>query len=312
MHNSYRLFANPHVAISLSQQSLKIEAPSASAQFSHHVSLLVSRSDTQRKESLSYLVSTTASRPVNAPLQQPVGVLLPKLLPLVLDGSNGVRAQLLKFLQILPAHGVEDHIEDVLLYIRAGMTHLAADIRSSSMDILAWALNTVGQQLVSCAGGWVKTLKCFLAMLGWPNEDATVSWSSQQASFGKGGSEGKVYAKNLNTLATFLRIGLSEGSGGHDDTPASSMFPIYNMQQHMIARKSNAFAHLNLFGLPRDEESGIYDDREDRQRVFCKAFQQAVERGLEVATKGGGEVGRAAASVKRAMTEGLKDYESEI
>jgi len=271
---------------------------------------LSSRSDSQRRDSLSYLATAIATRPVNAPLQQPASVILPKLLPLILDGSNSVRAQLLKLLRTLPSHDVEEHIDQLLLYLRAGTTHLAADIRSSALDILGWALESAGQELVSCAGGWVKTLKCLLAMLGWQNEASAAAWSSSKASFGKAGTEGKALVKGLNTLAAILTAGLL--SPKEDDLKSLEVvgFPLWHVEQHLLSKRSSCLAHLNLFGAPRDEESEVYEDREDRQGIFHLRFQQAVGKGLENAKGEGGEVGRAAAGVRKVMVEGMKDYET--
>ncbi|KAA6413873.1 MAG: Pre-rRNA-processing ipi1 [Lasallia pustulata] len=297
-------------AIVVNQQSLTPAAPSLSSQFSHHLSLLTSRSDSQRRDSLSYLTTAVAARPVNAPLQQPVSVILPSLLPLLLDGNNNVRTQLLKLLRSLPPRDVEDHVSQLLLYIRAGMTHLAADIRSSSIDVLGWLLELAGPELVSCAGGWMKTLKCFLAMLGWPNEVTAGAWSTSKASFGKGGSEGKIMVKNLNTLASFLRAGLVPVNESQDP-PFVSKFPLWHVQHQLLPKVSNCYAHLNLFGPPRDEESEIYEDREARQRIFHVRFQCAIEAALEAAKREGGEVGRAAAAVKKTLVEGMDGFEQE-
>jgi pre-rRNA-processing protein IPI1 len=78
---------------------------------------------------------------------------------------------------------------------------------------------------------------------------------------------------------------------------------------HMIIpTRSNAFAHLNLFGSPRDEEGEMYIDREDRQRVFNRRFQAAVEKGTIEAKKEAGEAGRAAAILTKVLREGMKDF----
>ena len=267
-----------------------------------------SRTDSQRKDSLSYLTTAITTRPVNTPLQQPLGALLPKLLPLILDGSNGVRDQLLKLLIKLPTRDIEDHVDQILLYIRAGMTHLAADIRSSTMDILSWALESAGNETVSCAGGWVKTLKSYLAVLGWSNEEQSASWSTNKVSFGKVGNEGKAFVKNLNVLAVFLRAGLIKPPQP-SEPPPSSRFPLWHVSYHMLPSKSNCYAHLNLFGSPRDEDSEMYEDREDRQRIFHKRFFKAIERGIEAVRREGGELGRAAAAISKVMSEGMADYE---
>ncbi|KAL8784119.1 MAG: hypothetical protein Q9213_004178 [Squamulea squamosa] len=296
-------------AIVLNQQSITTTAPSLTTQFSHHVSLLTSRTDSQRRDSLSYLTTAIATRPTNAPLQQPVSVLLPKLLPLTLDISNGVRTQLLRLLRALPPNDVEDYIGQIVLWIRAGITNLAADIRSSTMDLLAWALECAGNALVSCAGGWVKTLKALIIMQGWPLESTKQAWSSTKTTFGKPGSDSKALAKSLNTMASFLEAGLHE-HGYHQKGPSTAWgWPLNNVEQHMISRRSNCFAYLNLFGPPPDEDSQIYEDRSDRQRVFANKFQKALERGLEAVKQEGGEVGRAAAGVQKVMSHGMRDYD---
>lgn len=307
-------------AIVLAHQSLTTNAPTQSTQFSHHLSLLSSRSSSQRRDSLAYLTTAVASRPVDTPLPQPVSVLLPKVNPLILDGSNSVRSQLLKFLGTLPSQEIDPHIGHTLLYIRAGLTHLAVDIRSSATDLLLWAIETCPNELVSCTGGWVKTLKCLLTVLHWHAASPTIgkgaaaganAWSSSRApTLGKEGSEGKLPIKTLNVLAAFLRAGLK----GHDvnaDATCSQRwpFPLRYIEAHMLTKRSNAFAHLNLFGPPRDEESEMYIEREERQRIFQKRFYAIVSRGVEAAKREGGEVGRAAAAIAKVLAEGLKGFE---
>lgn len=290
-------------------------------QFSHHLSLLSSHSSSQRRDSLAYLTTATTSRPVDAPFPQPISLLLLKLNPLILDGSNSVRSQLLKFLGNLPSREISPHIGHTLLYIRAGLTHLAADIRSSATDLLLWAIGTCPSELVSCAGGWVKTLKCLLTVLHWHATSATPSkgaatganaWSSSRApTLGKQGSEGRLPVKTLNVLAAFLSAGLKD----EYDTGAGGMYdhkwpiPLRFVEAHMLPNRSNAFAHLNLFGPPRDEESEMYVNQGERQRIFQKKFQAIVSSGVEVAKREGGEVGRAAAGVAKALAEGMQGFE---
>jgi len=76
----------------------------------------------------------------------------------------------------------------------------------------------------------------------------------------------------------------------------------------MIPKRSNAFAHLNLFAVNRDEEGEMYIDREDRQRVFHKMFHGVVKLGVENARKEGGETGRAAAALAKVLQDGMSDY----
>ena len=292
-------------------------------QFSHHLSLLSSRSSSQRRESLAYLTAAITSRPINAPLPQPVSVLLPKVYPLILDGSNSVRSQLIRYLGSLPSREIGSHIGHTLLYIRAGLTHLAADIRSSATDLLLWAIETCPSELVSCAGGWVKTLKCLLTVMSWhaasltPGKGAVAginAWSSSRPpTIAKQGSEGKLSFKMLNVLAALLNAGFKREHSADVDPIYSEKwaFPLCLVEAHMLPERSNAFAHLNLFGPPRDEENEMYIDREERQRIFRKRFHAIVFRGIEAAKKEGGEVGRAAAGVAKILAEGMEGFESD-
>ncbi|KAF4152352.1 hypothetical protein CNMCM6069_002212 [Aspergillus lentulus] len=73
----------------------------------------------------------------------------------------------------------------------------------------------------------------------------------------------------------------------------------------MVPQATAPFAHLNLFGQPRDEEGEMYETREDRYRVFENRFLGAVQRGLEGARSEGGEVGRASAGVSKVLKEAI-------
>ncbi|KAK2744137.1 rRNA processing protein [Myotisia sp. PD_48] len=295
--------------IVLNQQSLS-SARSESWQFSHSLSLLTSKSDAQRKESISYLTTAIASRPVNSPLPQPVGVILPALFPLILDGSTGVRNQLLKLLNTIPKADIEGHATSFLPYVRAGMTHLAADIRLSSVEILSWLLSVAGVEVVSCAGGWVKTLNCFLSLLGWHTEESS-KWSSNRASFGKVGTEGKPMVRILQALTEFLRAGITITretetlDGKHVSSSAGAMFPLRQVNHHLISDSSSPFAYLDLFSYVKSEEGEMYDSQEDRLNIFTQLFQKPVERGVEAARKDGGETGRASAGITRVISEAV-------
>src|SRR5699024_4894897 len=274
---------------------------------------LSSKSDTQRRESLAHLTTSITSRPVDSPLPQPVSVILPALLPLILDASNNVRSQLLKLLRALPPTDVEDHVAQLLPYVRAGMTHLAADVRVSAVEVLSWLVDVAGAQVVSCAGGWIKTMNCFLSVLGWHTDESS-KWSSTRASFGKAGTQGKPMLKVLLTLAEFLAAGIGrpdedEAMDDHDDDNSDYTgywaFPLCHTEQHMIPTTSVPYAYLNLFGQPRDEEGEMYETREDRYRVFANRFMKAVERGLENARKEGGELGRASSGANKVLKEAV-------
>ncbi|KAL8794808.1 MAG: hypothetical protein Q9195_002636 [Heterodermia aff. obscurata] len=292
-------------SITLSQQSLTTAAPSANTQFTHHLSLLTSRSDNQRRESLTYLTSSIA--PQQKHLPQPVALLLPKLLPLTLDGSNSVRAQLVKLLQNLPPEDIRDHMEKISLYIRAGITHLATDIRNTALEILEWALDIDGNELVSCPGGWVKTLKTIMTVLAW-NEDSTIGgWTSSRAIVGR--SPSKSLPRTLGLLAALLRAGLVARPSSDNLEAQLPRFPLWDFEYHIPLCQSNTFGYLNLFGPAKDQDSQGYENIEDRRRIFRDVFEGRVAKGVLAARREGGEVGRAAATVTKALDEGLNDKE---
>lgn len=319
------------LAITLNQQSLTLAAPSSSSQFTHSLSLLTSKSDSQRRDSLSHLATSIASRPVASPLPVPVPSLLPSLLPLILDANVAVRAALLKLLRTLPAPDVRDHVPSLLPYLRAGMTHLAADIRLSTLDILEWLVDVAGEEVVSAPGGWVKVLKCFLSLLGWhvPDpEGATKSkWTSTSGSgagpgsssggggaagsgrveLGKAGKQGKGLIRGLTVLGVFLEAGLAphlhalpgqgpDGGGGGEDFPVLSSV-------HLVPESAHPYAYLNLFGRPRDTDGEMYETQEDRYRVFVEGgYLGAVKGGVEAARQEGGEVGRVSSTIRRVLS----------
>ncbi|KAF2847719.1 pre-rRNA-processing protein-like protein ipi1 [Plenodomus tracheiphilus IPT5] len=294
-------------SIALKQQALSTSAPTLEAQCAHHLGLLNHKSDAQRKESLAFLTSAMISNPPTVPLPQPSSVVIPAVQRLILDGSNNVRQQLLRLLQSLPTSDVASYADQLLLHTRAAMTHLAVEIRVFGLEVLDWLLNVAGDEVVSCAGGWVKMLKCFLSLLGWQSE-ASSKWSTAK-SYGK--ADSKIQVKQMNALTTFLRTGLYHTQAVASLARSASNFPLWQTEHHTTSDRSNAYAHLNLFGATRDEEAEMYEDREDRQRVFHDRAETAIITGLEQATKGGGELGRAAAQLRKVVKEGMNDFHRE-
>lgn len=213
---------------------------------------------------------------------------------------------MLKLVQSLPKADIASHTDSLLLHTRAGMTHLSNDIRTFSLDMLEWLISIAGDEVVSCSGGWVKTLKCFLSLLGWQAQNGS-KWSATK-SFGKSSSDSKVQVKQMMTLATFLKAGLVQPKQATMIESGGANFPLWQTEHHVLSERSNTFAHLNLFGATRDEEAEMYEDREDRQRLFHDLAEAAITAGIEQATRGGGELGRAGASLRKAMKEGMADF----
>lgn len=230
-------------------------------------------------------------------------MILPKIAPLLLDASSGVRTQVLKFLRSLSPLEVQENAASLLPYIRAGMTHLAADIRSSTVDVLIWLVDVAGTEIVACSGGWVKTLNCFMSLLGWHTAESA-KWSANRSTMG---SAGRPTVKALTALAMFLRAGLrgeDEDQEIHkegEDSDYGICHP--SIQQHMIPTTSASYAYLNLFGQPRDVEGEMYETREDRLKIFVERYRALIERGVDNVRKEGGDIGRAAAVVSRILRE---------
>jgi pre-rRNA-processing protein IPI1 len=286
---------------------LTTDAPSSDVQFTHYLSLASSsKSDTQRRDALSFLASKIAAQPVDSTIPvSSAAVILPKLLPLILDGSASVRSQLQKLLRLLPAKDIAERAESALLYVRAGMTHLAVDIRNDAVLSLEWLLENAREEVVTCPGGWVKTLKAFMSMMGWTISSGATKWTSScNISFGKAG---KAFPKQLMVLAQFLQAGL----GSHvveNEFRRGRHFPLWDLEVHMVPSESNPYAHLNLFGPGRDEDGEMYTERDARRRVFASRFQVVVNNGIDGAKKEGGEVGRAAAVLGRVLKDSMTDY----
>ncbi len=183
--------------------------------------------------------------------------LLAKLLPLVSDGSASVRAQLLKLLRALPRPEVRPAAERIVLYVRAGLTHLSSEIRDDALNVMEWLLDTAGDEVVSCPGGWMKTLNSFGAAMGWGGGMAAGSkgWSSAPKTPFGAAKGGQSYARQITVLSKFLEAGF------RPEPPAP-----YNPCAHWdslgrIPRASNPFGYLNLFGSPRDEDGEMYAER---------------------------------------------------
>ena len=334
-------------AISIAAQSLVTAAPTPNAQFSHHLSLLSSHSDSQRRDSLAYLTSQISSSSLSSPLPVPLSVLLPKISPILLDGSSSVRTQLVKSFHSLSNHpdaNLVPHVENLLLYIRAGLTHIAPGIRSSAAEVLNWLLADVRQEVVSCPGGWIKTLKAICVTLHWPVEELNplstgqVSSANTKAGGSKtttstttttrpGATAGGGWTQTttstttitnlpalLNVLIHFLRVGLlpAPPSPSPSDSlqPPGPLFPYDLTRRHLLPKRSNAFRHLNLFGAPRDAEGQGYEDMTERRQAFRSlGYEDAVRKGVDGCRRAGGELGRKAGELNKILEEGMRDVE---
>lgn len=282
----------------MKQQSLGFDAPSHQAQFIHHVFLLSSASEIQRKESLSWLESALATKTLNCSAPD----LLDKLLPLLQDANGSVRNKLVKTLQALPKEGLEFLAEKILLHIWAGMTNININIRASALEILDWAIETCGLELVECRGGWFNCLKTYLVMLGWSTiGDASTGWSSNMILTG----DTKNIVRALDTLTNLLRLGMVDEES-HNSEPHTNWWELASR----IHTRPDPYRGLVLYGKSVDESNTFTRDASHRRELFLLHFRTKFEEGIKEIKKHAGESGRAAAKTSSIILEVMKQADA--
>lgn len=287
------------------QQSLSESGRDPTTLFNHNLSLLSSKADTQRRDALAYLIAICGTQRKEK-LPQPISIVIEKAQPLVLDGSAQVRQQLLKLLASLPKDDL-GNIDKLLLYIRAGLTHMSNDIKSTSLDALDWLLSAQPSDVVSCPGGWIKILRTFQNLLNWQDASPSTNgtWSTTKPTTNLGSN--KLLVHQLTTLSRFLAAGLTRPDLAAERAAAAKRaadwYPLWHTDAHLMPKgKSNPFAYLNLFGVPRDVESEMYEDAEERGEIFnALGLSEVFAKGAGEARREAGEVGRAAAMVEKAL-----------
>lgn len=290
----------------IKQQSLSETTRDSSAVFNHNLSLLTSKSETQRRDSLAFLSNHIAQTDA---LPQSVSAVLAKALPLILDGNSTVRTQVLKLVRVLPAEQLGP-VDQALLYIRAGLTHLSVDIRSHTLDLFDWLLSVKGNDVVSSNGGWIKLLNTFQNLLSWTTVSATTAglsgkWSNVKPA-ASSMSNSKLFVHQLNTLATLLNAGLRTQVSS--ESLEQQQFPLWHIEAHALPTRSNAYSYLNLFASTKDLESVIYESAQERAEAFIESgLRDAFITGVENARKEGGETGRAAAGVAKGISLASND-----
>ncbi|TGZ83344.1 hypothetical protein EX30DRAFT_339536 [Ascodesmis nigricans] len=263
-------------SIVLSTQSLHSAAPSEASKITHHLSLLSHHASAIRKESLAHLVS-----------HPPPATALPKLLPLIVDTSAGVRKELLRLLSggeakpdattapSAAAFSPQDiiaHLSLLRLYVFSAMTHIDPDIRRDAVLFLSWALTVAGVDMVE-EGGWRRGLRDFVGIV----------------ETGHG----------LEALKRFIEVGVK---GGVEEVGGKLVDGLHwSAVIHVRRVGARAYAGLGLFG--ECEEGG--EDAEGRRRWLNTAEGREVVKGLERALRGllkdGGEKGRVGGRVLMAL-----------
>ncbi|KAF2720030.1 pre-rRNA-processing protein ipi1 [Polychaeton citri CBS 116435] len=303
-------------SIYIKEQSLTEKAPEKAVRFHYNLSLASSKNESQKKDALAYLAhALTTSRNAANGLQDvsslPVsaGTILSKTQHLIMDENAAVRSNLLRLCRSIPATLLgEQDLRRAALQAYAAMTHLAESIRKDGLEMFSWLLEASGDAVLSTAGTWVKGLQTFSNLLNWhPSAVGTSgasSWTSTKPTSSKTSSHSKLLVSQLNTLAQFLRTGLTPSKtdpaqAGHT---ASCLFPLWHTEAHIISSKSDALSYLNLFGAARNIEHQAYETFEERVAIFRESgFLEAYRAGVKEIKKEGGETGRAGSVVEKAL-----------
>lgn len=282
-------------AIVLKDQHLSINVRSLDDQIDLHIAHLGSRSEAQRKEALAALINAATKAKI------PAQLVLEKALPLITDGSPAVREQLLRLLQTLPPDQCRGFEGRVVLYLQTGLTHIASGVCRSALDLCKWASEVYGLALMSCSGGWYKVLNCFLLLLGWQPvsaaSDSDKDWSGGGAAIEKLNKEPKLMVRVLETFASFLALGFSSPDAESENSNATFL----GFRPHLVPPHPNPYTRLGLFEMPADIGDQLYEDAEARKSVFIAQFRGSIMRGCQIAKQQGGELGRAAGTLSKAI-----------
>jgi pre-rRNA-processing protein IPI1 len=266
-----------------------------SKQYTHHLSLLSHHSSATRKDSLLFLAANYAASSV------PAANLLPKLAPLILDPSDGVRSALLALLQVIRNRDAQVHMHLLLLHIWSAMSHIEPDIRGDSTQFLSWALGAAPGEVLG-HGGWQKGLGALSGVLGFADSGP------------RGTKAAKLVMSHLGVLKEFLEAGIPSAEGEGKEGAVEVVGGLHWGAEILLNRGGmTAYRYLGLFEDGGAEEGA--EDPEGRRRWCRMAGKEVVGRlkgGLEGIMKEGGEVGRMAGRVAAVVEEALKVREEEL
>ena len=268
--------------------------------------------------------------PATEELPQPVAVILPKIEPILLDASQSVRTQLLRLFDALGAYDRNrqqlktklirnsefgQHIEKLVLYVLAALSHLSSSIRSTGLDVLVLLLQVVPQDLVASKGGFSKPFKTLIALLGWStgttSSQKQAGWTaSKPISNTNSITDPKAKVKVLSALAQLLQAALNGPAQDLDIIDSAVLcFPLRHAWLHNNPPKANSYAHLGLFTPPAarkdtaEEGTERLETIEERTEWLKERYIDALSAGIEASKKEGGEVGRAAKAVELSIRD---------
>jgi pre-rRNA-processing protein IPI1 len=268
------------------------------------VTASTSRFESQRREALVRLTSRCVAVPpdTNEAMQ-----LLDALPPLISDKDGALRSQLLKLFRTIPAPSLkQQRVEKLINFVRAGMTDISSHVRVDSLQFLDWLLDTQEDLVLTCPGGWPKTLRTFIITLGWSvffvgttTSDDKGWTSAPRTTFGAEKS-GQSYIKQITSLTRFIKAGL------RTPEPTSVDSQSYWSNLWRLPRSSYPYAHLQLH--LQDEYSRHYVDDDMRRQFFRERMMNGMLKATDEARKEGGAAGRAAAVLEKTIQDGMGGY----
>lgn len=234
---------------------------------------------------------------------------------MILDNSANVRAQLLTLLKALPRGYVEMYVPKIMLYITSAMTHLSSEIRGDSTKFLTWLLGVNKDSLLR-NGGWAKSLRGLVGVLGWgtAKDNGCIS--------GVGAVKGKIKIQSVGVLREFLQAGLlddhctTRNLDGEEYEVWEVGMPHWTTPLHMLPTHpghSNAFSYLGLFSRAQNGEGGGegVEDLEARRRWLVEGpgrdTLESLRKGVEGLRREGGEVGRLGAKIMNILEDRLNE-----
>jgi len=252
-------------------------AADSTKQFQHHLSLLSHHSAATRRDSLAYLSS-----------QRCAPSLLPRLAPLMQDGSASVRGALLALLDSAAVPARRPHRlllpPSLLLHVWSALSHIEPGVRADATAFLAWAMRVAPAETLA-HGGWEKVLALFPGVIG-------------------GGGGGVVVAKTVLRHLAVLRDFLETACPPPHATAAAAPIPSvgalhWSAAIHLRRAAAAEYRHYGLLDARDDADAGPVDA--DGRRRWCREkgadVVSRLRETLAALTKEGGEVGRAAGRV---------------
>lgn len=313
----YRLkLALTDTAIVIKQQSLSRENRDSWREFKDDVALAsTSRAEAHRRDALTRLTERCSA---TAPDPWQASQLLDVLSPMMSDRDSSVRGQLLKLFHVVPPSLVKPkRAEKLMMFVRAAMTHMAADVRHDSLAFLDWLLDAQPHLVLACPGGWPKTLRTFVVMLGWSGHLAgpvaaagADGWTSAPRTTFGADMSGTAFVKQLKTLTRFVDAGLS-GSAPESAQQQSLGSAAAVGRDDLgylwrLPRTSFPYAYLSVDS--EDEYSRHYLDEEMRRDFFRERIMEGLLKGLDEAKREGGAAGRAAKGLEVAIQDAMDDF----